>query len=115
MTLTDLQRAVELLPSGSSVTIPRDELLAALKTAKGVRPTPTAAPESQDLLLNAEEVARRMGVRRKYVYAHACEWPFTRHIGNKTLRFSEKGFELWVARQTTMRPHLRNIAHNRIS
>lgn len=97
MTLADLQRAAELLAHGSSITLPRDALLAAIKSSE--RENPPAPHEAPDRLISAAEVARRMGVKRKHVYQHADEWPFTRRLGAKVLRFEEKGFERWLARQ----------------
>lgn len=98
MTLAELQRAVELLPSGSSVTLARDELLAAFKGTQGDVVCP-APPEAPDRLLAAKEVAQRMGVSTKYVYEHAGEFPFTCRVSPRALRFSEKGLERWLARR----------------
>src|SRR5437879_10181756 len=94
-TLADLRRAVETLPPGSSVTLPRDALLQAIN-GNGAALTPE--PEQSDRLLTVREAAKRLGVSKRYVYGHADEYPFTRRLGPKTLRFSERGLERWLAR-----------------
>ncbi|MGH2406356.1 MAG: helix-turn-helix transcriptional regulator [bacterium] len=95
-TLASLQAAVEALPPGSSVTLPRDALLQALN-GKGAAP-PAREPEQPDRLLTVLEAAKRLGVSKRYVYGHADEYPFSRRLGPKTLRFSERGLERWLAR-----------------
>ena len=93
-TLADLRRAIEALPPGSSVTLPRDALLQAIN-GNGAAPAP--APEQSDRLLTVREVAKRLDVSRRYVYGHIDEFPFIRRLGKKTLRFSERGLEKWLA------------------
>jgi hypothetical protein len=73
-TLADLRRAIEALPPGSSVTLPRDALLQAL----GNGAAPKAEPEPADRLLTVREAAKRLGVSRRYVYIHRDEYPFTK-------------------------------------
>ena len=94
-TLADLRRAIEALPPGSSVTLPRDALLQAIN-GNGAAPTPE--PEQSDRLLTVSEAAKRLGVSTRYVYGHADGYPFARRLGPKTLRFSERGLEKWLAR-----------------
>ena len=53
----------------------------------------SAATESEEPLIDVEEAARRLGVTRRFVYRHAKDWPFTRKIGPKTLRFEPAGLE----------------------
>ena len=96
-TLADLRRAIEALPPGSSVTLPRDALLQAIN---GNGAAPTLEPEQADHLLTVSETATRLGVSRRYVYAHVKQYPFVRRLGPKTLRFSERGLEKWMARTT---------------
>jgi len=95
MTLADLQRAAELLAPGSSITVPRDALLEALKVAAVERPVAASSPGCE---LSVKEVARRLGMKPKFVYQRAAEWDFTRRRG-RSLRFDEKGFERWRGRQ----------------
>ena len=54
--------------------------------------------EQPDRLLTSEDAAMRLGVSRRYTYTHADTYPFTRRLGPKTLRFSERGLEKWLAR-----------------
>ena len=97
MTLADLTTAARLLPEGSSITLSREALLAAIADSEAARVAPTEAPSR---LLTAEQVAARLGVSRKYVYAHAKRWSFRRKLpGEKALRFEEQGLERWLARQ----------------
>src|SRR5436309_3248867 len=94
-TLADLRRAIEALPPGSSVTLPRDALLQAIN---GNGAAPKSEPEQPDQLLTVSEAATRLGVSKRYVYGHAADYPFVRRLGPKTLRFSERGLEKWLAR-----------------
>jgi predicted DNA-binding transcriptional regulator AlpA len=79
--------------------------LEALKAALWVRlqapaaPTPTPTNgKGPDKLLKAEEVAERLGLKdRRAVYRRADSWPFTRRLGDGTLRFSERGMDRWQA------------------
>lgn len=52
-----------------------------------------------DRLLTPDEVADRLGVKLQWVYRHAGEWPHTRRITRKVLRFSEAGFLRWIDEQ----------------
>jgi excisionase family DNA binding protein len=94
-TLADLRRAIEALPPGSSVTLPRDALLQAIN---GNSAAPTPEPEQSDRLLTVREAAQRLGVSTRYIYGHVDRYPFARRLGPKTLRFSERGLEKWLAR-----------------
>lgn len=49
-----------------------------------------------DQLLDAEAVAQRLDVTERYVYEHADEWPFTRRLSPRKLRFSERGLRRWL-------------------
>src|SRR6266852_610371 len=94
-TLADLRAAVQALPPGASITLPRETLLQAIN-GNGAAPTPE--PAQPDRLLTVSEAATRLGVSRRYVYGHANQYPFARRLGPKTLRFSERGLEKWLAR-----------------
>lgn len=76
----------------------REELPRLLGELEEVRATAmgrlATAPAQPDRSLSVDELARRMGVGRDYVYHHHHEWPFTRRRGKK-LVFSENGFEHW--------------------
>ena len=89
------------------------ELLGALETVKArlwSRLNTPALPETQskdsngsNRLLSAQEAAERLGVKAKWMYSHADTLPFTKRLGEKTLRFSEKGLERWLERQKVSR------------
>jgi hypothetical protein len=48
-------------------------------------------------LLDAATVAARLGTSKRWVYANADEWPFTRRVG-RLVRFEAEGFERWLRR-----------------
>lgn len=50
----------------------------------------------EDQLLDVERVAEIMAVDKRYVYDHADDWPFTRRISPRKLRFSKKGLFGWL-------------------
>lgn len=52
--------------------------------------------ESSDRLLDADGVAEVLNVTERYVYDHADEWPFTRRISRRKLRFSKRGLYRWL-------------------
>lgn len=62
------------------------------------------APERSDVeratgdrLLTVDEAAARLGLTAKALYRRAARLPFTRKLGARTLRFSEKELERWLA------------------
>ena len=54
--------------------------------------------ERPDRMLAAADVARALGVSRRWVYSKAKALPFARRYGG-ALRFSERGLERWLARR----------------
>jgi hypothetical protein len=100
MTLDDLRRAVELLPEGSAVTLPREVLRAALGdggTTVPVGSTPTDGAPA-DEWLTAEQIAERFNLSPRWCYDHRKE------IGGKKLsrrctRFSLRAVEKYLARK----------------
>ena len=64
----------------------------------GNEKAPKSEPAQADQLLTASEAAKRLGVSKRYIYAHRDEYPFARRLGPKTLRFSERGLERWLVR-----------------
>ena len=82
--------------------VPREEIttaigeLEALKVALLDRLTdPQPEPEA-DRLLTVHEVAEVLSVRDRWVYDRANSLPFTRRLGEKTLRFSSLGLSAWL-------------------
>lgn len=57
-----------------------------------VAPTSTPRP---DELVGIEEAARRLCVSKHYLYRHAGQFSFTRHIGRK-LVFSSLGLDRYI-------------------
>lgn len=55
-----------------------------------------ARTPSADRLLTVGDLEARLGVKRKWIYAHAPNWSFTRRLDDRTLRFSERGLEAWL-------------------
>jgi predicted DNA-binding transcriptional regulator AlpA len=92
--LDSLRRAAEALPVGGSLILPREALLEAL----GPEAPPATGNGAPDRLLTAKETAKLLGVSPKYIYEHADEYPFTRRLGKKTLRFSAQGIERFLAK-----------------
>ena len=66
-------------------------------------PTPNGHPLSDmekasgDRLLDVHEASERMGLTTKQLYRRSDSLPFTRKLGPRTLRFSEKGLEKWLS------------------
>ncbi len=58
---------------------------------------PEHKAEDQETLLKAEDVAQIMNVQVRWVYDHADQFPFTRRAGPRTLRFSRRGLEKYLA------------------
>lgn len=98
--VTDPERVADLAPEAIPPLI---GALEALKARLWVRlqippaPAPAAtANGGPDRLLTAVEVAERLGLKdRRAVYRRADSWPFTRRVGDGTLRFSERGLARW--------------------
>jgi predicted DNA-binding transcriptional regulator AlpA len=58
----------------------------------------SAAPdESVDQLLTAEEVAKALGVTRRWVQRRARRLPFARRLSAHAVRYSESGLKRWMA------------------
>lgn len=88
--------------------VPRDalpDLIAALEAlrvrlwGRAMQPPPLVLPKTNggpDRLLTPQEAADRLNVNRTWMYRHADTLPFTRRLGTKTLRFSERGLERWM-------------------
>ena len=100
LSLVGLRRAAELLPPGSSLTIPREALLALVEGVGNDSQAPEKDPPlTPDRMLDASDAAALLGVAPRWLYRHAARLPFTRRIGAKALRFSEQGLHRWLERQ----------------
>lgn len=89
--------------------LPREELPDILADLERLRAkvwarlsVPPAPPEdatsdgNSDRLLDVDGVAEILDVAPRYVYDHADDWPFTRRISPRKLRFSEQGLYRWL-------------------
>ena len=54
------------------------------------------ADESVDHLLTAEEVAKALGVTRRWVQRRARRLPFARRLSEHAVRYSESGLKRWM-------------------
>ncbi len=75
------------------------ELLEGLETDSTPRTSIPSGNGTPDRLLSAADVAETLGVSKRYVYANAPVWPFTRHLG-RSVRFSANGLAAWLTRRT---------------
>jgi predicted DNA-binding transcriptional regulator AlpA len=103
-TLDDLRRAAELLPPGASLTLSRESLLAALNgggsNGKVDISTEISTPAvDAERWLSAKDVAERLDVSPRYVYAHRRSFPFTKELPGGAIRFSERGLRRWMERR----------------
>ena len=53
--------------------------------------------EKDDELLTPEQAARMLGVTLKWIYAHKRQLPYVAGLSRKTLRFSRKGLQRYIA------------------
>lgn len=66
-----------------------------MRMNRPLKPNGSDAPET-DRMLNVKQVAEILEVESRYVYDHADDWPFTRKLSPRTLRFSERGLYRWL-------------------
>lgn len=104
MTLAELlanleRRAAEAEREGSSAPVANlyRLVLAELQALDAVPENGGVAAE--DRLLTAEEAARRLGVRPRWLYDHAASLPFAVKLSPRMRRFSERGLRRWQERQ----------------
>lgn len=69
-------------------------------TTPGTEQTPVdkAPPQRAPFaaLLTPQDVAALLSVGVRWVYRHAHQWPFTRKLGRKCLRFEPVGLRKWI-------------------
>lgn len=94
------EEAADLLPAVETMRGQLDTLSRLLRTRRDSRPygdtEGDTGPATGDQLLDVEAVAEILEVDERYVYDHADEWPFTRRISPRKLRFSERGLYRWL-------------------
>lgn len=84
----------------SALTVKWLPTLEAFASGAAAVPARYVGPSSgTDRLLTVAELASRMGTSTDHIYRHAGEWPFTRRVGARALRFSEQGLEFWLRKQ----------------
>ncbi|GBD33629.1 hypothetical protein HRbin33_02624 [bacterium HR33] len=88
--IEDAERMAATAPVAATLRLVLEEIEEL--EVEGLRRVP-----SEDRLLSAREVARRIGTSRWFVYRMAHQWPFTRKPGPKKLRFSERELERWLS------------------
>ena len=69
------------------------------ESTNGCKPASDIERASADRLLTVKEAANRLTVDERWMYRHADSLPFTRRLGERTLRFSETGLEKWLSRR----------------
>lgn len=62
--------------------------------SNGKAPRRDQEPEK---LLTAQQVAETLNVTPRWVYDHADSLPFMRRVGSRSLRFSSRGLEKYLA------------------
>lgn len=93
-----LTALAQALPAGAPVTItvPREALLALLDTA-----TASPALDNTTRLLDAGEVASRLGVEKQFVYRH--KQTLGAVCVGRAIRFPERNVERYLARRSIAR------------
>ncbi len=77
------------------ILMARDTL--SLRTLPPAGPIPGALPSpADDVLLNAEQAAALLGVKKQWLYRNADKLPFAVRISRKQLRFSKAGAQRWM-------------------
>lgn len=62
-------------------------------------PTGDGEPVVEDRLLTVAEAAGRLGVRPRWLYAHARDLPFTIRLPGRQLRFRAAGLAAYLGRR----------------
>ena len=66
-------------------------LIASVNGGGGMAPEP-----EEDVLLDVDKAAQRLGTSKDWLYRHADKLPFTIRLGVRQLRFSAKGIERYI-------------------
>jgi len=75
-----------------------DELAVLVAAKLGTGPSREPEP-GPDVLLTAEQVAERLGTTVRYVYARSRIFPFVVRLPGRSIRFSARGLERYLARR----------------
>ena len=100
--LSNPATALRLAPREAAAMLAQLEGLSAVLRVAAAAQVPSGERllDAADRLLTVQEAAERLGMTAKMVYRRHRKWPFTRHPSPGTLRFSERGLECWMARNT---------------
>jgi hypothetical protein len=99
VTLAELRQALELLPNGALLTLPRDALLEALAVDRPeISPAREALPEPAEEWLTAEQCAELLNVSPRWCYDHAKELG-ARKLSRRCVRFSSRAVSRRLARR----------------
>lgn len=93
MTADQLRAAIELLPPGTLLTLPRDELLEALGPQK-----PPAPPPTPEEWLTAKQTAAILKVSQTWCYDHD-KLLGAKHLSRRCVRFSRHAIERFMAKR----------------
>ncbi len=102
MTLAELRKRLQNRIADAEVTNASAPVADTLRLVEAeLRQLSNGKPERKgedlDTLLNAKHVAQIMNVQVRWVYDHADQFPFTRRAGPRTLRFSRRGLDKYMA------------------
>ncbi len=86
-------------PLAAAVDSCADALRALAQALRAEHPAPAPPVASiPDRLVNVAEAAAVLGVSTRWLYSHAGQLPFARHLSHRALRFSEAGLRRWIDR-----------------
>lgn len=86
----------ERLPAAAGRLAEAQALLQLRLHANGMNEAPKHAEPDPDPLLDVKAAAEMLGVNIRWLYRRADRLPFTRRLGPRTLRFSERGLRRWL-------------------
>jgi hypothetical protein len=98
MTLDELRTAVELLPPGAALTLPREALLSALTLDPNATQIEPAVPPEPERWLTADECAEILHVSPRWCYDHAQQLGVKR-LSRRCVRFSSRAVARHMARR----------------
>ena len=103
--LADPVRAGEVGPQQAAallleLTCVQSALAARLAAVPAPTPRPATPVSDRGKWLTADQVAERLGVTRRWVYAHAGELEAQR-LSRKCLRIPQRAVERWLAEKRT--------------
>jgi Helix-turn-helix domain len=95
-----IRTLAESLPAGSSMTLPRDWVLARLTESASAEPQTASSPAPSSALLTVKQAAAQLSVAPSFVYRRASQLPFVVRVG-RALRVDPVRLARWQERQRT--------------